>query len=83
MTDDLDHDVRLLKEWLRGAWHFLSDPSSTRFERREIRNTMKEVDVALRTALNRISARETARRETDRVVAAVAPPALRILTLDV
>jgi hypothetical protein len=48
MSDNLDHDVRVLREWLRRAWQFLADPSSTRFERREIRNSMREAEVAVR-----------------------------------
>jgi hypothetical protein len=49
MSDNLDHDVRVLREWLRRARQFLADPSSTRFERREIRNSMREAEVAVRT----------------------------------
>jgi len=48
MADTLDQDVQALKEWLAVAWRLLADPSSTRFERQELRNYMKEADAALR-----------------------------------
>jgi hypothetical protein len=66
MSDNLDHDVRALKEWLQGAWRFLADPSSTRFDRREIRNHMREADVALRVGLKTIASRKRARRGAEK-----------------
>ena len=63
MADTLDQDVQALKEWQASAWRFLADPSSTRFERQELRNYMKEADAALRAGLQRIAARETARKD--------------------
>lgn len=38
MAETLDEDVHALKEWLRGTWRQLADPSLTSFDRREIRN---------------------------------------------
>jgi hypothetical protein len=79
---NLDHDVPALKEFLQGAWRFLADPSSTRFDRREIRNRMREADVALRMGLKSIASREKARRDTERAKAAGSRLDFRILKLD-
>jgi hypothetical protein len=45
-----DHIVTLQK-WLSSAWRRLSDPALTRFDRRELRNQMKQADAALRRCL--------------------------------
>lgn len=63
MADTLDHDVDALKQWLRSAWRYLADPSLTVFERRELRNYMKEADAALRAGLRRTLDRERERRD--------------------
>lgn len=63
MGDSLDQDVQALKEWLRSAWRYLAEPSITRFERQELRNYMKEADAALRAGLEKIAARDKARKE--------------------
>jgi hypothetical protein len=65
MADTLDQDLNALKEWLRRAWRCLADPSLTSFDRREIRNYMKEADVALRSGLKRAAAREEARHQVE------------------
>ncbi|MBN9008231.1 MAG: hypothetical protein J0H40_22820 [Rhizobiales bacterium] len=59
MTDALNQDVQALKEWLRKAWRYLADPTSTTFERRELRNYMKEADGALRIALQKMAMAES------------------------
>jgi hypothetical protein len=82
IADTLDQDLRVLKEWLRGAWRYLADPSSTAFQRREIRNYMKDADVALRSGLKQLAARKRARREALGDVVAVQRPNFRILRLD-
>ena len=46
--DILDNKIRELKEWQRVAWRRIADRSVTPFERREIRNHIKESDEALR-----------------------------------
>jgi hypothetical protein len=63
LADTLDQDIRALKDWLRSAWRSLASPSITPFERREIRNYMKEADAALRSGLQKVAARDRARRE--------------------
>jgi len=82
MADTLDEDVHALGRWLRGAWRCLADPSLTSFERREIRNYMKDAEIALHAGLRRILARETARRETERLVTVGRRLDFRILRLD-
>jgi hypothetical protein len=54
MADILDQDVQLLKEWLRSPWAYLGQPSLTRFERRELRNLMKQADEGLRAGLQKV-----------------------------
>lgn len=82
MADILDQDISALKEWLRRAWRCLADPSLTPFERRELRNYMKEADVALRSGLKRIAARELSRREAARDIRTGRRPVFRILQLN-
>lgn len=82
MADTLDQDLRALKEWLRGAWRYLADPSSTSFQRREIRNYMKDADFALRAGLKQLAARERTRREASGEVIAIHRPNFRIFRLD-
>ena len=62
MADELREDVQALGNWLRDAWRFLaSNPSLTAFERRELRNSMKQVESTLRVAISKLAA-EHARR---------------------
>src|ERR1700722_8829304 len=63
MADTLDRDVHALQEWLRQAWRYLGQPSLTRFERQELRNSMKEADAALRAGLEKLAARDRIRKE--------------------
>ena len=82
MADILDRDVEALGEWLRGAWLRLADPSLTPFDRREIRNYMKDAEIALSAGLKRITDRESARRNAERVVSGSRRLDFRILKLD-
>ena len=68
MADALDQDVQALKEWLKTASRYLADPAFTTFERRELRNYMKEADAALRTGLQKQAAIERARNEREACV---------------
>ncbi len=83
MADTLDQDVHALKEWLRGAWRQLADPSMTRFGRRELRNYMREAEAALRAGLNQLAAKENARHKAyaDRPFTRPDFRALKIVTL--
>jgi hypothetical protein len=58
MGDVLEQDVQALKEWLRSAWRQLAEPSMARFDRRELRNYMKEVEAALRTGFEKLAEKE-------------------------
>jgi hypothetical protein len=81
MADSLDADTEALKEWLRGAWRRLADPALTPFERRELRNYMKDAQGALRSGLKQIVAREEAARDPMRNAVAIARIDFRILKL--
>jgi hypothetical protein len=64
MVDTLDPDVAALKEWLKGAWCRLADPTLTRFEQREIRNYMKDAEQALRAGLKQVANRDLVKHQT-------------------
>jgi hypothetical protein len=53
--DILNRKIRELKEWQRVAWRRIADRSVTQFERREIRNHIKESDEELRRYLRMMS----------------------------
>lgn len=59
-----------------------SDPAITAYERREIRNYMKDAEVALRSGLKRIADQETATRDAERANATNRRPEFRILQLE-
>ncbi len=48
MIERLDQEMRDLKDWVQAAWRRLADPSLTPFDRRELRNYMKDAERALR-----------------------------------
>jgi hypothetical protein len=82
LADTLDQDVQALKDWLRSAWRSLASPSITPFERREIRNYMKEADAALRAGLQKVAAREESGRDGYANYSWTQPPDFRILKID-
>lgn len=82
MAETLEEDVLALSGWIRGAWRYLADPSLTSFDRREIRNYMKDAEIALHSGLKKISERARARREAERVVLSHHRFDFRILRLD-
>jgi hypothetical protein len=55
--DILRRKIAELKEWQRVAWRRIADPSVTPFERREIRNHIKESDGHLRYCLEMMTER--------------------------
>ena len=55
--DTLSLKITELKEWQRVAWRRIADPAVTPFERREIRNHIKESDDELRGCLQVMSDR--------------------------
>ena len=50
-ADILIRNIHALKELQRAAWRNLADPALTIFERREIRNEIKQSDAELRSYL--------------------------------
>ena len=56
-ADPLSRKIDALKEWQTIAWRRIADPLTTVFERREIRNHMKECDAELRRCLHIMSER--------------------------
>jgi hypothetical protein len=56
-ADILSRNVHALKELQRVAWRNLADPALTIFERREIRNEIKQSDAELRSYLEMMSDR--------------------------
>jgi hypothetical protein len=55
--DILSRKIGELKDWQTVAWRRIADPSVTRFERREIRNHIKQSDDVLRQYLAMMSER--------------------------
>jgi len=55
--DILSRKIRELKDWQTVAWRRIADPLLTTFERREIRNHLKESDAELRRCLAMMSER--------------------------
>ena len=55
--DILSRKIGELKEWQRVAWRRIADPLVTPFERREIRNHIKQSDEELRYYLGMMSER--------------------------
>jgi hypothetical protein len=83
VADTLDQDLQALKQWLASAWRYLAEPSITRYERRELRNYMKEADTALRIGLQKVAAREKALKESyDASHGRIQLPDFRILRVD-
>ena len=56
-ADNLQRKIDDLKNWQTLAWHRIADPEVTNFERREIRNHLKDSDVELKRCLNMMSER--------------------------
>ncbi|SDM88406.1 hypothetical protein [Afipia sp. GAS231] len=71
-----DRDIRALQEWLRSAWRQLGDHSLTTFDRRELRNQMKQCSADLKAHLMRLEAQQQPARDANRPLAR---PDLRIL----
>jgi hypothetical protein len=55
--DLLSLKISELQEWQRVGWRRIADPEVTPFERREIRNHIKESDSLLRRCLHIVSER--------------------------
>ncbi|MBA7467328.1 hypothetical protein ES707_02544 [subsurface metagenome] len=81
MTErELQNHIATLQGWLAGAWRRLGDPALTPFDKRELRNQMKQADASLRQCLalsNELKSRQTKSGRAD--VRAFAKPELRFL----
>jgi hypothetical protein len=55
--DILSRKIHDLTQWQRVAWRRIADPMLTAFERREVRNHLKESDGELRRCLAMMSER--------------------------
>jgi len=55
--DVLSRKIRELRDWQTIAWRRIANPMITAFERREIRNHIKESDLELRRYLAMMSER--------------------------
>jgi hypothetical protein len=55
--DLLSRKIEDLKDWQTLAWRRIADPLITTFERREIRNHLKESDAELRRCLGMVADR--------------------------
>ncbi len=82
MADALDQDVQALKEWLAKAWRYLAQPALTRFDRQEMRHQMKLAEEKLRVGLEKVAARDAARSAGPDRLDRIAPPNLRLLTIE-
>jgi hypothetical protein len=82
MANTLDQDVHALKEWLRVAWRYLAVASLTSFERRELRNYMKDAGYALSSGLKQAAAQDRARGKADGVTLGGRQFDFRILRVD-
>ena len=82
MADTLDQDLEALKEWLGKAWRQLAQPSMTRFDRRELRNYMRQAETALQIASKKAAERDNRRRELFNAPNGLRPtPNLRLLNI--
>jgi hypothetical protein len=55
--DILSRKIHELKDWQTAAWRRIADPMLTAFERREIRNHLRDSEFELRHYLDMMSAR--------------------------
>jgi hypothetical protein len=82
MTEpEIQNQIATLQRWLAAAWRRLGDPALTPFDKRELRNQMKQADVALRDCLALASELKSAQPTKGKVGARTfAKPGLRFLT---
>jgi hypothetical protein len=84
MTDPdvLNRDIHALKALQRVAWSQLADPSLTTFDRREIRNRIRQSEADLRTYLKMRSERARFPGLPAENASRRAHPTFRLLTAD-
>jgi hypothetical protein len=81
MTEpEIQQHIATLQRWMAGAWRRLGDPSLTPFDKRELRNQMKQADASLRRCLALSVELKSAQRPNGKAdVRAFAKPDLRFL----
>jgi hypothetical protein len=60
--DILSSKIRELKDWQTVAWRRIADPSITPYERREVRNHLKDAEGELHRCLDMMAERVRFRR---------------------
>jgi hypothetical protein len=76
---ELRNHIVTLQRYLDSAWQRLSDPALTRYDRRELRNQMKQADGALRRCLGLVSEATPAQGQGRNDNGRFAKPDLRFL----
>ena len=66
--DMLSRKISDLKDWQTLAWRRIADPAVTTFERREVRNHIKESDEELRRCLVMMSDRFRFKARPEKIV---------------
>ena len=78
---EIQQHIAALQRWLAGAWRRLGDPAMTPFDKRELRNQMREADAALRRCLALSSGLKSGHKTGSRVDnPRFAKPELRFLS---
>jgi hypothetical protein len=77
---EIQNQIATLQRWLAAAWRRLGDPALTAFDKRELRNQMKQADLALRQCLALASELKSAQRTKGKADARTfTKPGLRFL----
>ena len=81
MTEpEIQNHIATLQRWLAGAWRRLGDPALTAFDKRELRNQMREADASLRRCLAlSVELKSAGKKRGTADIRAFAKPDLRFL----
>ena len=81
MTEpEIRNHIVTLQRWLADAWGRLGDPALTVFDKRELRNQMKQADASLRRCLAlSVELKSAGKKHGTADVRAFAKPDLRFL----
>jgi hypothetical protein len=81
MTEpEIQNHIATLQRWLAGAWRRLGDPALTVFDKRELRNQMKQADASLRQCLALLSEQKSGQQGKGKAESRTfAKPELRFL----
>jgi hypothetical protein len=81
-SDILSRDIHALQQLQRVAWGQLASPTLTTFDRREIRNQIRQSEAELKTYLKMKSERARFPVYTSPGYHRAAPPSFRLLAAD-